>query len=468
MIFFDLIKALSLSLFTYLIYIKLRYKKRVPLSRRLFVGFIYTAVSVLTLMCLSMYITEPFKSILAIFISGFVLKIVENTDIKRSVFFIGISYALSKIFYLASTVISSFLFMAFFGVDELNIWLLILISVIQAILTALFYEIKFKTTIKYNKNTVGAGTALSGVALIIYGVLRTDRLSDSQLTLLSAGVVLCGIGLYWLLKRESIAAYNEKIHKLMNLKLQAELLQLDEAKYFLEKNLHTQSKKLPAYEEAVKELIYSTENPEVMKKASRLFGEIQNVRTERAKEIWEPQERKPLPPTGVALIDRAFRYYNGMSAKVGINFELSINGDLTDIFDYITQSQLETLITNMLDNANNALKRAEQNFERCIAVRLWGTENGCGLSVVDTGEPFCAVVLADLERCKATLRPCSKGFGGDIGLATVFEIMQGCRGSIIISDLPGFKTVSLKFDNKDRLIIEKHDSRVYETAVTAR
>ena len=113
------------------------------------------------------------------------------------------------------------------------------------------------------------------------------------------------------------------------------------------------------------------------------------------------------------------------------------------------------MIANLLDNSINAIKKLKKKKEKRIIARLWSTESGSGLSIEDNGIPFKANILEDLERCKETLiHDREKGCG--IGFALMLEITK-CKASLFITDKPGFKVVTVKFNYKNELIIDKYE-----------
>ena len=447
--FFLFFKTVLLVFFSYMVYRRIIDKKPI-LSKPIIFGT-YIAFPALTLFLLSAYVIEPLNAVITVIAHGFLASMIEKNEFRRKVFYFGISCAVSYIPFLISTAISSFIMTFIFGIEGLNIWLMILIFAIESIFMLAIYRIKFKTTIDFNRNITSAGTAIAGIVLVVYGIMRNDNETTTDFFLQISGIILCALGLYWWVKKESVDTYNEKLKDSKISKQQEEIWTLNDIRLELEKALHTDSKKLPAYQEAVENLIIQTDNQSVRKKAIRILNEFNAVRVEFSKEItWEVKDE--LPSTGMALLDAIFRYYiryySGIAAKNGIDFELMIDGNINQIIKIITQSQLETLVSNLLDNAVIAVKKSEISNGKIIA-RLWAD----GLSIKDNGISFSDSVIADLARCKETLVPDEES-GGGIGFVTIFEITNGCSASVEIAKNNEKKSVVVRFDGNNQLVID--------------
>jgi hypothetical protein len=155
-----------------------------------------------------------------------------------------------------------------------------------------------------------------------------------------------------------------------------------------------------------------------------------------------------LKTTGMTRIDANLHYNNLRCSKCGI--ELRSLGGKTPTA--LTESQLETLIANLLDNAINSHKNSffEEQQEKYITSHLWED----GLKVEDNGAAFCESVLADLVRCKETLTP-NRGNGVGIGYVTIFEITNEYSASVEVMQDNENKSVTVLFDRKNRLVIKK-------------
>jgi signal transduction histidine kinase len=397
-----------------------------------------------------LYVVEPLNSIIAIVVFSFVSAIIEMHKFKQMCFYFATSYAVSHILYIVSTAIASLIFVFALGVRGENIWLLSSIFAINVSFMLIICTAKFRIAVAYSKNIASAGTAIVGVVLILYGILRDDRTTTMDFLLPFSGVILCGLGLYWWIKKESIDTLKEKQSEKQNARLQTAIDHSSKVCLSLEKALHTSSKKLPAYQGVVESLIAQIENPTVRQKALNTLREVNtSALAEFSQEITWEVEKVAFPTTEIALVDAIIDFYRRRAILHGIDFELNIDGDVRKITEIILQSQLETLVSNLLDNAIIAVRKSGVDNGR-ITARLWES----GLSVEDNGESFRESVLADLPRCRETLIPDEES-GGGIGLVTMFEITNECRASVEITESNGIKSVTVRFDSENRLVTGK-------------
>ncbi|MCL1867020.1 MAG: ATP-binding protein [Oscillospiraceae bacterium] len=249
---------------------------------------------------------------------------------------------------------------------------------------------------------------------------------------LFSGIVLCGLGIYWWLKKESVNTFNIKSQEQKNSEQQAEIEDLNAFCLELEKDRHTQNKKLPAYREAVEQAI--TGDKETKLKALNLLIAAQRVECEVGS----------IQTSSRPLIDAILHFNNMRCDKCGIKFE-SVG---TKITSAIKESLLETLIANLLDNSMNSHEN-NSNQEKYITVHF----NEDSLTVTDNGKPFKESVLADMSRCKETLTP-NRGDGVGIGFVTIFEITNECSASVEVVQNNEKKSITVRFDGNNRLVID--------------
>jgi signal transduction histidine kinase len=439
MIFFDLCIAAKFCLLIYLIYIQLS-SLNPSVKRKILTGIIYVIVGTAASSASDLIISEPYKSSLLILLSSIFFAAAGKKRFAETFFFVIISYCLSFLIYIISIAASAIVFDLLFGISGLDVRISVLAFVFSIILIALICRIKFKIILTYKRGFGSAGIMLSGISLIIFTTLREGGLPDEAFRLILAGGILCALGLFCWVKRESVAAYSEKLYLLANSKLRAENEQLSEIRLYLEKIVHNDSKKLPAYQEAVSELIESAENPAAKEKALRILAEIKDSREDYSAEVSEKlQEKKAFPSTGLELLDAIFKHYNKICAAKNIDFDLIVRGTP----DLIKQLELETLAANLLDNAIIACEHCVSPDKR-IVVNL----NSEGMSVTDNGIAFEPETLEGLGKQRITTHAGTGGRG--LGYLTIFDITRPCKASIIITAAEEYKTVAVQFDGADR------------------
>ncbi|MCL1822909.1 MAG: hypothetical protein FWG44_01780 [Oscillospiraceae bacterium] len=268
-----------------------------------------------------------------------------------------------------------------------------------------------------------------------------------------AGVLIAGVGIYILIRRlitmfqakkaqQNTAVYYEKLYleeKVKNEELRKQL----KAKSSV---LHNFADRLKAMEEAVTQ---GTGTLEV----------LQNLQEDWENELDKIKSKTILPSANIPAIDNLFEYYEKQFAAEKITFDLIINGSIRYMVNnVIKQSDLETLIVNHLNDAKKAVMASDNTFRRVTAVI--GVSKGCyEFTVLDSGIPFEADTLTRLGTGRVTTHADTGGSG--IGFETTFETMRETRASLIIneqeqSNVDYSKSVSIRFDGKNRYIIETY------------
>jgi len=437
MTIYSFIKYFSLSTSIFLIYLKL-INKTIITAKNIIIGIFYIITLTLLLLELTNVINEPYISILIIILSSIIFIATYKTDIIETISFITISFAISYILLLLATAITSFIFTLFTDKMEYNFLYVITTTSLQIIFIFLFYIVKFKIILK--KNVCVIGNILAGIALIIYSTSREEGLSFATFNLIIVGGILCAVGLFYWIKRESITAYNKKIQDTENEKLKAETQQERKSRQYYEKIVHNDGKKLPAYQEAVESLIESVDDPVTKQKAERILSELGDARGAVALDVArEINVGKILPSTGMELLDAVFTHYYKICWEKEIEFDLIVSGNPQAIKENISQSKLEIIVANLLDNAIISCEHS-LNSGKSIVVSL----NSHELSVKDNGVEFEPETLELLGKQQVTTHADSGGSG--IGFMTVFEIARSCEASVLITEAGEHKTVAVKFD----------------------
>ena len=443
----DLIKTLLIILPVYVVYIKLT-NNNVGVIKNVFIGAIYIAIFTTISLIMALLFDEPYKSGLLIFLSSIFFFLLFKKKFSETFFFMIVSFAISFLTLIISSIISTAILTIIYEINDVDVRILVLALILEIIFILVICKINFKIILENKKGFGGAGVALSGIALVMHGIFREGELSIRVYWFLVVGIFLCIFGLFCWIKRESLAAYSEKVHLKINSKLRAENEQLNEVRLYLEKIVHNDSKKLPAYQGVVESLIESTENLGMKEKAAQVLAEILNAREEYSERVSrELREKKALPSTGLELLDAIFTHYQKICAEKEIDFDLIVRGTPS----LIKQSELETLVANLLDNAIIACQNSSQT-DKSIVVNL----SNSGLSVMDSGIAFEPETLKLLGKQRITTRANSGGSG--IGFMTVFEIVRACKASVVITGNESFKTVAVWFDGKDEYRVETEET----------
>ena len=331
-----------------------------------------------------------------------------------------------------------------------------ILQIVFSVLLFRFRRIKKGFPFIFNKFAIVAALFFTGIILIL--VTWVNMISQSEEAadigiLYIAGVLIAGVGIYILIRRlitmfqakkaqQNTAVYYEKLYleeKVKNEELRKQL----KAKSSV---LHNFADRLKAMEEAVTQ---GTGTLEV----------LQNLQEDWENELDKIKSKTILPSANIPAIDNLFEYYEKQFAAEKITFDLIINGSIRYMVNnVIKQSDLETLIVNHLNDAKKAVMASDNTFRRVTAVI--GVSKGCyEFTVLDSGIPFEADTLTRLGTGRVTTHADTGGSG--IGFETTFETMRETRASLIIneqeqSNVDYSKSVSIRFDGKNRYIIETY------------
>ncbi|MCL2697357.1 MAG: ATP-binding protein [Oscillospiraceae bacterium] len=224
----------------------------------------------------------------------------------------------------------------------------------------------------------------------------------------------------------------------------------------LSRIIHSDSKMIPAFENAVRGLYedYSAE------KAAVLLNELNRACAERGRKLKRYKKNsKQMPSTRVASLDFTLDYMKQEAYENGIEFDAFVSGNIRYMVgNLIGEEQLRTVTADLLQNAINATKRCDY---RNILFTIGICDEAYEVRVEDSGVPFEEETLRDLGKKQTTTHKNEGGSG--IGMMEVFGIMKDTGASLIITRLHesgrGFtKRVRLRFDGLGEFRIEPQNS----------
>lgn len=161
-----------------------------------------------------------------------------------------------------------------------------------------------------------------------------------------------------------------------------------------------------------------------------------------------------LTKTNIVEIDDMFSYLQSECDKNNIEFILKIECDVNYIIDnYISKSQLETLLGDLIRNAIIAVNHSQNKF-RSIMTVLGIKDDNYEICVLDSGIDFEINTLINLGLARASTYLDEGGTG--IGFITTFETINSCNASLIINEVTNnnySKALQIKFDSKNEYVI---------------
>ena len=189
------------------------------------------------------------------------------------------------------------------------------------------------------------------------------------------------------------------------------------------------------------------------------FGEDLTYISDRLKTLSNEyvEKTKTLPKldkTNIQEIDDMLSYMQSECSKNNIELLLKIECDINHIIEnYITKSQLETLLGDLIRNAIIAINHCNNEFKSIMAV-FGIKENTYEICILDSGIPFETTTLVNLGLQPASTHLDEGGTG--IGFITTFETINSCNASFIINEITNSnytKSLEIRFDNKNKYVI---------------
>jgi len=352
----------------------------------------------------------------------------------------------------------------------------VVITVVQLILSYSLFKIRrFKKGFPFlfdNNAIVIALTVAGSVLILISFVISSEEVFGNYNYLLPAvfSVIIIGIGIIIWVRRGIKAFYKKKMEERSVELLEKELAQKEEdilrltiqsaairvADHKVMHRLTVVEHSVAALLEAVREHGLSAK---VSEELSIVADDIMRLSQEHHKGIEQTKGKIPLPTTKIKMIDNMFKYFSKLFINDEIEFNVKVNGSILYMIEHIvSQSKLETMIGDHLENAHIAVNAGDNSF-RSIFIILGLVENCYELTVLDSGIPFDLNTLIKLGTDCVTTH--SNNGGSGIGFMTTFEIVRECGASVIINEKKPkeadfSKSVTVRFDGNNDYIVQTY------------
>lgn len=170
-----------------------------------------------------------------------------------------------------------------------------------------------------------------------------------------------------------------------------------------------------------------------------------------------------LVKSNIEEIDDMLSYMKSECEKNNIDFSLKIDCDINYIINnFISKSQLETLLGDLISNSIIAISHSSNNYKNIMVI--FGIKDSTyELCILDSGIPFEIDTLLNLGLSPASTHLDEGGTG--IGFITTFETINHCNASITINENTNnnyTKSIEIQFDNKNeyRIITNRKDDLI--------
>ena len=464
-IIFDLLKPFAIAIVSYILFIKIRPINFIFWEKAfLCTGFIFLAST--SFILLRSIIVEPYKTAIVIFVISIFLTVFLKERIESILICVVIVYAVSYMLYSVSTIFLYFVFLPIpIEVSPVSITNFTLTGAVSIVLALIISKIKVDISPIHKKYASGIFLSISSIIIILYGLYRVE-VSDEFSALVFAGYLMLGYGLYSWFRRENTISKNENANDVINNKYQSILEQkekdnavLRDMQDYLSSVVHKEGKKLDAMRRAVEKVVMRSEQTDVLIDAKKILNEIRNSRNKAANDYNQKVLNSIiLPLTGMQIVDAKFEMVSEKAVLKSIDFDLEINGDVSDFEHVIPQFDLVNIIGDLTENSFTAIKYLDkiQPFHK-IHFTIGNTNNIYELCISDSGIPFNIETLFKLGVERVTSHPDDGGSG--YGYETIFELLNECGASLIITEYEPVpyvfsKTVVIRFDGKMDYILK--------------
>ena len=447
----------------------LNYKEKIP-KFKMFV-LIFSSVLLTYFECLLKLNYPVLYSVIFIFVCySCIFRFLAKCKISYSILITAISFSIAYTCSLISTLIIALVFYKIYypttNYNIIHTLPVTLVALLNFILIYLFFRIKkfkngFSFLLKYNDNEYFNIIMLISSAIIIFMyVFCAEITAHTPIPVLSFILIFFALIMILIIQKtftlyqkhklqtKTLKEYEQEL-KTLKQKLETALKEKDQIVKSNHEFYHRQealSKKLDLLLDATTSM-----NTEFAEEYSNIKDRIARMSNEyNLKKSYLPN----LERTNLSEIDDMLIYMQSECNKSNIEFNIKINYDLNDIIDrYITISQLETLLGDLIRNAVIAINHSTNSF-RSIMVIFGIKDDSYELCIFDSGIPFEIETLINLGLQPASTHINEGGTG--IGFVTTFETINSCNASFIINENTNSnysKSLEIKFDNKHEYVI---------------
>ncbi|MCL2048469.1 MAG: hypothetical protein FWG87_07050 [Defluviitaleaceae bacterium] len=316
--------------------------------------------------------------------------------------------------------------------------------------------------------------ALSAVVAVMVlaswgrALVESDYVWVASIALL--GLFVTGLGIFIWVKKGITRAYlrwakdnNNEIYQQAIEEKDAEIRRLSELSGVLRMENHSINHRLAAlergYTNILQQLADGVLTAELAATAAASLEDVQRTALDYSEGVKKARRENRLPSTNNKMLDDLFNLFAERCSENKIDFDLIVTGSIQYLIEnIIPQSKLETLIGDHLQDAIIAVNASTRPF-RNILVTLGIAGDFYALTIFDSGIPFEADTLIQLGTGLVTTYA-EKG-GSGVGFMKTFETKRECGASLIIaerqtSDEAHTKSVTMRFDGKNRYIIETY------------
>ena len=444
----------------------INYTKKISLLKLLYILSCSTFVTYIE--CILKSHIPIFYSIVFIFICySCIFKFLTKYKLSYTILITAISYSISYTLSLISTLLVALIFVdIYYPVGHYNVIHTLpvaFIAIINFALIWLFFQIKrfkngFPFLIKYNDNEYFNIFILIISAVIIFMyVFCAEITASTPIPILSFILIFFAIIMILIIQRTFVLYQKQKLQTKALKDYEQGITELKQKldtalteKQNLVKSNHEFYHRQEALNKKLDDLIKNS-NAEFGNDYGEILDRINNLSEEYStKTSFIPK----LPKTNITEIDDMLSYMQSECNKSNIEFNLQIDCSVNYMIDnFISKSQLETLLGDLIRNAIIAVNHSNEKY-KSIMVVFGIKDDNYQVCVLDSGIPFEINTLLNLGIVPSSTHESEGGTG--IGFITTFETLASCNASLIINETTNnnyTKSLEIKFDGKHEYIV---------------
>lgn len=478
----NLIKIFFISVYSYFIYFKITNNKQKNISKYLIILFssvFFASIYSILIRYIGAVAIFP----ILLFLQSIGLVYITKLKIGYCISVSSISFIMTYTIYILSVVISGTLLSLLIPSISFNHSIsLITIPTIMLIIIYFFFKIKrFKNGFYFLKNSniiskIGINCIIFlGIILLFCGLLQKSEnvLLNSYVF---AGVLMIIITLMIWIQNQITIQYNDEM-KNRTIDIQKDEIdtknktieELKENNIQLSTVIHKYNNRFKALENAIINALNADNTMETSEELSVMLEDLKKMSQSFSAEVIKSNKNNSnIPATGIIGIDNIFKYMSAVAIKNNIEFNLKINDRINFLIDNIIEKEeLETIIGDHIKDAIIAIN-SSNSIHKNIMVILGIVEDSYELCIYDTGIEFEIDILKKLGIKQITTHKESGGSG--IGFMTTFNIMNRCKGSIIIEEYNKdnnhyTKAVIFRFDGKNEYKIRSYRAEILKSEI---
>jgi len=466
-LFVDIIKVLSLIIFTYLTNFKLTNKKNTINLTNIVLMTITAIIYVL--------IKKEINYAIGIISLILVISLIYSSkNVGNSILATTISLGINHILSIIAIAIAFFI-NTIFSVNN-DYFLLITITIFHMVMLyrilkikKLKYGISFLTVKEQNDNLDIIVLNIS--IIVLFSIMMLAKSNIQLLKNIFPGAIIFAIIMFITIQKSLQLYYKQKLlaqeldktkEKLEEKIKEVESLEKDNIE--ISKKNHTIIHKQKSLEHKIDEILMKTE---ISKEEA---GDLRDRLKAIEKEVNKEKTAIELDKTEIPQIDDMLKYMQSECSKNNIDFELQLKGNIHYMTNnLITKEDLETLLADHIKNAIIAINHTE-NVNRSILVRLGMLDENYGLYIYDSGAEFEIETLENLGKKPSTTHKDEGGTG--MGFMNTFDTLRKCKASLTIEEFnkPSkdnyTKVIMIKFDNKNEFKVKSYRENEIKIEVT--